>query len=433
MDGWKPRALKNKSFDEIKELFDKAMEIINSFVDFRTELVEESAKKDKAVTVQESSSKRAGDDLDQERSKKQKIKDENESAKLKRCLEIVPDDVTIDVIPLSSKSPTIGLFVFGYGKRFFSQKGSVGGKGVKEKRQGDGVAPSGMGDAHISNTVDDVVKDSDGVNSSPTKVTLENSAVNKEDNLHDENDGLKNKGRNRVDVVVPVESIGLLIQHGFFLGKREAYLVVANYVRNTWDVNLLKEDVGNVSVWFKLHGVPVIAFSKDGLSAIATKIGTPLMLESYTSDMCIQSWGRSSYARGLIEVQADVKLKDNIVTAMPKIVMDAPIIPVFADSCEGNFRDAVNIGVDVVHPVPIAAVAFLAVTIVTTLAYHGETIRGIHEHLQGVSIEEDMSTWRFRMGMAKAENASLHGKIRTMKAIKTVTHSQERKARKEME
>nr|GEZ85701.1 hypothetical protein [Tanacetum cinerariifolium] len=45
MDGWKPRALKNKSFTEIKELFDKAMTRTNNFVDFRIELVEESSKK----------------------------------------------------------------------------------------------------------------------------------------------------------------------------------------------------------------------------------------------------------------------------------------------------------------------------------------------------------------------------------------------------
>nr|GEZ85697.1 hypothetical protein [Tanacetum cinerariifolium] len=110
MDGWKTRALKNKSFAEIKELFDKAMTRINNFVDFRTKLVEESTKKDKAKTVQERSSKRAGDELEQEIAKKQRIKDENESADLKRCLELVPDDgddVTIDATPLSSKSPTI--------------------------------------------------------------------------------------------------------------------------------------------------------------------------------------------------------------------------------------------------------------------------------------------------------------------------------------
>ncbi|GJT74812.1 RNA-directed DNA polymerase, eukaryota, reverse transcriptase zinc-binding domain protein [Tanacetum coccineum] len=58
-------------------------------------------------------------------------------------------------------------------------------------------------------------------------------------------------------------------------------------IQKKWnpDVNLLKEDVGNVLVWVKLHGVLVTAFSEDGLSVIATKLGTPLMLDSYTSDM----------------------------------------------------------------------------------------------------------------------------------------------------
>ncbi|GJV28713.1 retrotransposon protein, putative, ty1-copia subclass [Tanacetum coccineum] len=45
----------------------------------------------------------------------------------------------------------------------------------------------------------------------------------------------------------------------------------------------------------KLHGVPVTAFSKDGLSVIATKLGTPLMIDSYTFDMCMQSWGREDH------------------------------------------------------------------------------------------------------------------------------------------
>nr|GEW35423.1 hypothetical protein [Tanacetum cinerariifolium] len=63
MDGWKPKALKSKSFAEIQELFDKAM------------------KKDKYFY------------------------DGQEAAELKKCLEIIPDDeddVTIDVTPLSS-------------------------------------------------------------------------------------------------------------------------------------------------------------------------------------------------------------------------------------------------------------------------------------------------------------------------------------------
>ncbi|GJW77319.1 putative reverse transcriptase domain-containing protein [Tanacetum coccineum] len=56
------------------------------------------------------------------------------------------------------------------------------------------------------------------------------------------------------------------------------------------------------------------------------------------------------------------------------------------------------------HP---ATDAFPAVTIVAILASLGEAIRGIHEYLQGVPVEEDMSTLRFRMSMIEAENASL--------------------------
>nr|GFA20083.1 hypothetical protein [Tanacetum cinerariifolium] len=71
MDRWKPKALKNKYFAKIKELFNKAMTKINNFIDFRTELVEERSKK-----AEESSSKRAGDELEQESAKKQKVDDD---------------------------------------------------------------------------------------------------------------------------------------------------------------------------------------------------------------------------------------------------------------------------------------------------------------------------------------------------------------------
>ncbi|GKC36478.1 cytokinin dehydrogenase 3-like protein, partial [Tanacetum coccineum] len=90
------------------------------------------------------------------------------------------------------------------------------------------------------------------------------------------------------------------------------------------DENLLKEDVSTIPVWVKLYGVLVTAFSEDGLSAIATKLGTPLMIDSYTTDMCMQSWGRSSYARAMIEFRADVELKDNIVAVFGHVLDECP-------------------------------------------------------------------------------------------------------------
>ncbi|GKA38379.1 hypothetical protein Tco_0730930 [Tanacetum coccineum] len=88
---------------------------------------------------------------------------------------------------------------------------------------------------------------------SPTKVTHRNSAVNKEDNLHDVNDGL-----------TPSKSTAN-----------------PNIVESGCE--LIERRCGNIPVWVKLYGVPVTAFSEDGLSA-------------------------------------DMELKDNIVVAMPKLV-----------------------------------------------------------------------------------------------------------------
>ncbi|GKA38626.1 hypothetical protein Tco_0731177 [Tanacetum coccineum] len=106
----KPKSLKNKSSANIQELFDKAMKRVNTFVDYRTELVEESSKKVEAEIAHESSLKRAGEELEQESSKKQKLEEDKESEELKQCLEIISDngdDVTIDATPLSTKSLTI--------------------------------------------------------------------------------------------------------------------------------------------------------------------------------------------------------------------------------------------------------------------------------------------------------------------------------------
>ncbi|GJX97162.1 hypothetical protein Tco_0352960 [Tanacetum coccineum] len=63
----------------------------------------------------------------------------------------------------------------------------------------------------------------------------------------------------------------------------------------------------------KITCIRLLMVSDDGLSAIATILGTPLMFDSYTSDMCIQSWGRSRFAREMIELWVDVELKDTIV------------------------------------------------------------------------------------------------------------------------
>ncbi|GJZ51549.1 hypothetical protein Tco_0606064 [Tanacetum coccineum] len=101
--------LKNKSFDDIQKLFDKAMKRVNTFVDMNTKLVEGSEVRAEAEIAQESSSKRTGTELEQESIKKQKVDEDKEIAELQRLIEVVPDkeEVAIDAIPLVIKPPSI--------------------------------------------------------------------------------------------------------------------------------------------------------------------------------------------------------------------------------------------------------------------------------------------------------------------------------------
>ncbi|GKD44269.1 hypothetical protein Tco_1268914, partial [Tanacetum coccineum] len=103
------------------------------------------------------------------------------------------------------------------------------------------------------------------------------------------------------------------------------------------------------------------------------------------------------------------------------------------DSSKGNFKDTIEISVDVIHPVPVSSVVFPAATVVMTLAQHEEAIWGIQEHLLGVPIQEELTTLRNRVDIVEAENASLCATIRTMEAIETVTRNHERLARIEIE
>ncbi|GJV63678.1 hypothetical protein Tco_1474506 [Tanacetum coccineum] len=129
MAGWKPKDLKTKSFANVQELLDKAMKRVNTFVDMDTELVggsEVRAEGNKTI-AQESSLKRAGDELEQDKSKKQKldekveaeVDDAKEAEELKQCLEVVPDDVTIHATPLFIKIPIVDYKIYQEGKKSF--------------------------------------------------------------------------------------------------------------------------------------------------------------------------------------------------------------------------------------------------------------------------------------------------------------------------
>ncbi|GJX04953.1 zf-CCHC domain-containing protein [Tanacetum coccineum] len=148
----------------------------------------------------------------------------------------------------------------------------------------------------------------------------------------------KHKNSPRVvnaDIVLPMATLTAAQKRyanslvGYFIGKNVAFPLVQNYVTNTcgkfgfrkvikdedgffffkfallsgveqvleqgpwlirnipiiltkWSPNLslTKDKVSKVPVWVKMHKVPVVAYSEDGLSLIATQVGKPVMLDA---------------------------------------------------------------------------------------------------------------------------------------------------------
>ncbi|GJY06009.1 hypothetical protein Tco_0371949 [Tanacetum coccineum] len=106
MAGYKDKNFKGKSFDAIKQMFDKAYKQVNDFVPMDTE---SSGKKvDSNGKKENSSKKRTRAVLDEESIKRQKLEDDTEKAELKACLDIVPgDDSAVNIESLATKYPII--------------------------------------------------------------------------------------------------------------------------------------------------------------------------------------------------------------------------------------------------------------------------------------------------------------------------------------
>ncbi|GKB32778.1 hypothetical protein Tco_0872179 [Tanacetum coccineum] len=91
MGGYKYNQLKSRSYDEIQKLFDKEMKRVNSFMAMNLEAQEISGKKDensskKAEIAQDSSAKRAGDELEFDKLKKAESSEQKAKGNRKKSL-----------------------------------------------------------------------------------------------------------------------------------------------------------------------------------------------------------------------------------------------------------------------------------------------------------------------------------------------------------
>nr|GEW07718.1 hypothetical protein [Tanacetum cinerariifolium] len=175
-----------------------------------------------------------------------------------------------------------------------SNEASGGERGVKEK---NGVAPSDKkkqvsaaiysseGNKHVGQAVD-----TNSATSTPIDVTVGLRSYPTLYEVHGHSPTSVNAGDSNVVGIVntPVDYTPGMSSYANVTGapskKALNFRTLFTRVRNRVDmvvlvecirainVNLLKEDVGNVYVWVKLHGIFVTAFSEDGLSVIATKL-----------------------------------------------------------------------------------------------------------------------------------------------------------------
>ncbi|GJU66834.1 ribonuclease H-like domain-containing protein [Tanacetum coccineum] len=78
------------------------------------------------------------------------------------------------------------------------------------------------------------------------------------------------------------------------------------------DMCLDKTEPQKLPVWVKMLKVPMKAWSVKGISALASCLGKPIIIDEVTTRMCVTSVGRIRFARVLIEIDAGKEIKDRI-------------------------------------------------------------------------------------------------------------------------
>ncbi|KAL4589217.1 hypothetical protein LXL04_002122 [Taraxacum kok-saghyz] len=90
-------------------------------------------------------------------------------------------------------------------------------------------------------------------------------------------------------------------------------------------INLTKDIHDKVPVWVKIHDIPLEAWKVEGIGRIASMIGVPLDMDTYTTEMCMERRGRCSYAKVLIEISANHPWEENIEVHTWDLVNKTPV------------------------------------------------------------------------------------------------------------
>ncbi|GKB19604.1 RNA-directed DNA polymerase, eukaryota, reverse transcriptase zinc-binding domain protein, partial [Tanacetum coccineum] len=81
-----------------------------------------------------------------------------------------------------------------------------------------------------------------------------------------------------------------------------------------WDpeIGLDRIEPKVLPVWVKLVNMPMEAWTNEGISAIASCIGKPKIMDSMTSYVCKNRLGRTEFARVLVEIEAIKGFKNEV-------------------------------------------------------------------------------------------------------------------------
>ncbi|GJQ90834.1 RNA-directed DNA polymerase, eukaryota, reverse transcriptase zinc-binding domain protein [Tanacetum coccineum] len=81
-----------------------------------------------------------------------------------------------------------------------------------------------------------------------------------------------------------------------------------------WDIHVCldKKEPEMIPIWVRLCNVPLEAWTTKGISALASRLGKPLVMDNVTAEMCKMGVGRVRYARILVQVSAKKVLPQEI-------------------------------------------------------------------------------------------------------------------------
>ncbi|GJQ88916.1 RNA-directed DNA polymerase, eukaryota, reverse transcriptase zinc-binding domain protein [Tanacetum coccineum] len=183
------------------------------------------------------------------------------------------------------------------------------------------------GNSRVCEIEDELKSNSNGRKTNvDSEISMESNGVKLNENKQSNDDDYPNTGSSNVSLVPMQETVKTWIDVNTrtqFDNKQGLQNVIES---GPWIVNnkpmvvqncdpsviLDRKEPNTFPLWIKLMSPPLEAWSNVGLSSLASRIDTLLIMDVMTTRMCNQGIGSLGYARILVEANADKGLVDHI-------------------------------------------------------------------------------------------------------------------------